>query len=128
MLQRFEYTTVAQGFTARFPFLAYVGTQASYWTIANLLLVAVVNLLSKIIATQFTPPIFVSLGSLIVVGIFYGVSLGLSDYYLDRNFFRKLSIGKVILIKALGSLTLLFVLLFLLRFVLFDLLIAPSLK
>jgi adenylate cyclase len=132
MSQRFEYTTVAQRFTARFPVLAYVGTQASYWTIANVLLVAIVNLLSKIIASQFKLPLFVSLGSLMLVaailGILYGVSLGVSDYYLDRNFFRKLSLGKVILIKAFGSLALLFILLFLLRFVLFDLLIAPSLN
>lgn len=132
MPQRFEYTTVAQSFTARFPLLAYVGTQASYWTIANLLLVVVVNLLSKIIAAQFKLPILMSLDSLIVVaivlGVSYGVSLGVSDYYLDRNFFRKLSLGKVILIKALGSLALLLVLLFLLRFVLFDILIAPSLN
>ncbi len=132
MLQRFEYTSVAQGITARFPVLAYVGTQASYWTIANLLLVAVVYLVSKIMAAQFALPLMVSLGSLMVVavvlGLFYGVSLGVSDYYLDRNFFRKLSLGKVILIKAIGSLALLFVLLFLLRFVLFDILIAPSLN
>ncbi len=132
MSQRFEYTTVAQGFTARFPILAYVGTQASYWTIANLLLVAIINQQSKIIASQFNLPLSVSIGSLmlvaIVLGIVYGVSLGVSDYYLDRNFFRKLSLGKVILIKAFWSLTLLFILLFLLRFVLFDLLIAPSLN
>jgi adenylate cyclase len=132
MLQRFEYTTIAQGFTARFPGLAYVATQASYWTIANLLLVAVVNLLSKIIAVQFKLPIFAGLSSLMVVavvlGISYGVSIGLPDYYLDRNFFRRLSLWKVILIKAVGSLALLFVLLFLLRFVLFDILIGPALN
>jgi adenylate cyclase len=63
-----------------------------------------------------------------VLGVIYGLSLGISEYYLDRNFFRKLSLGKVILIKALGSLTLLFVLLFLLRFALLDLLIALSLN
>lgn len=131
MSQRFEYTTVAQRFTARFPVFAYVGTQASYWTIANVLLVAIINQQSKIIASQFNLSLSVSIGSLmlvaVVLGIVYGVSLGISDYYLDRNFFKKLSLGKVILIRAFWSLALLFVLIFLLRFVLFDLLIAPSL-
>lgn len=130
MSRRFEYTTMAQGFTARFPLFAYVWTQASYWTIANLLLVVIVNLLLKIIVSQFKLPLLVSLSSLILVavvlGILYGVSLGTSDYFLDRNYFRRLSFGKVILIKAFGSLALLFVLLFLLRFALIDLLMAPS--
>ncbi|HEX5167627.1 MAG TPA: adenylate/guanylate cyclase domain-containing protein [Cyclobacteriaceae bacterium] len=129
MSQRFDYTTVAQRFTARFAVLAYVGTQASYWTIANVLLVIIVNYLSKIIASQLKLPLPLSLGSLmlvaVILGIVYGVSLGVSDYYLDRKFFRKRSFGKVILIKALGSLALLFILLFLLRFVMFDILIAP---
>src|SRR5690606_4810952 len=102
------------------------------WTIVNLLLVVIFNLLSKIIAAQFMLPLFVSLGSLIVVavvfGVLYGVSLGISDYYLDRNFFRRLSLGKVILLKAIGSLALLFILLFLLRFTFFDLLIVPTLS
>lgn len=132
MSHKFEYTTVAQRFTARFPLFAYVATQASYWTIANLLLVAIVNLLLKIFASQFEITLLVSLNSLILVaiilGILYGVSLGVSDYYLDRNFFKKLSLGKVILIKAFGSLALLFILLFLLRFVLLDLLFAPALN
>ena len=130
MAQRFEYTTMAQGFTARFPLLAYVGTQASYWTIANLLLVAIVNLLSKIMAAQFKLPALINPGALVwvavVLGMLYGVSLGVFDYYLDRNFFRKLSLGKVVLMKVFGSLALLFILLFLLRFAWVDLLMAPS--
>ncbi|MDR7129779.1 adenylate cyclase [Algoriphagus sp. 4150] len=131
MSQRFEYTTLAQSFTARFPLVAYVGTQVTYWTIANLLLITIVNLLSQIIAAQYKLPVPVSPGSLmlvaVILGIICGVSFGVSDYYLDRKFFRKLPLGKVILIKAFGSLALLFILLFLLRFVLFGFLIAPSL-
>ncbi|WP_192347346.1 adenylate/guanylate cyclase domain-containing protein [Algoriphagus sp. Y33] len=131
MPKRFvEYTSVAQDFTARYPLVAYVGTQVSYWTIANLLLAIIVSLLSQIIALQFKLPLFVSPVSLILVamalGMLYGISLGVSDYFLDRSFFRKLSLGKVILIKAFGSLALLILLLFLLRFALFDFLIVPS--
>jgi adenylate cyclase len=132
MSRRFEYTSVAQGFTAKFPLFAYVATQASYWTISNLLLAVIVNRILKILAVQYKLPLFVNLGSLTVVavvfGVLYGVSLGVSDYYLDRNFFRKLSLGKTILIKAFGSLALLFIILLVLRFLLFDLLIASSLN
>lgn len=130
MLHRFEYTILAQGFTARFPFLSYVGTQVSYWIIANLLLFIIVRLLSQIIAAQYMLPELVSPGLLALTavsfGILYGVSLGGAGYLLDRDFFRKLSLGKVILIKAFGSVALLCILFLLMRFVLFDFLILVS--
>ncbi|WP_057940282.1 adenylate/guanylate cyclase domain-containing protein [Algoriphagus resistens] len=124
MLHRFEYTSLAQDFTARFPFLSYVGTQVSYWIIANLLLFTIVRLLSQIIAAQYRLPELVNPGALALaavgIGILYGVSLGGADYLLDRNFFRKLPLGKVILIKAFGSVALLSTLFLLMCFVLFD--------
>ena len=130
MAKKFEYTTLAHRYTARFPVLTFVGIQANFWIIANLLLAVMLNLHSHIIgpyglpAGRFGSTLLIALS----LGILYGAALGLTGYYLDRKVFRKLSLGKIILVKALGSLALLVLLLWILRFVFFDSIIAPSLR
>jgi len=110
MTKKFDYTTVAQHYTARFPVLTYVGIQANFWIIANLLLVVVLALHARIISEVFNLPIDeefgLSLLAAVGFGVLWGVSLGLSGYYLDRRFFTKSSLGKIILFKALLSLAL----------------------
>jgi adenylate cyclase len=131
MAERFEYTALAQRYTARFPVLSYVGIQANFWIIANLLLVAILHLYSRLIieAHKLSVPANFSAMLLIatILGVLYGVSLGLAEYYLDRTIFRRLTLGRVIIFKTVMSVTLLAFLLSVLRFVLFDFLIAPSL-
>ena len=123
MQTKSDYTTLAHRYTAQFPLLTYVGTQINFWIVANILLAVILNLHSLIIgqafglqAIQFGPILLIA-G---LLGVIYGVSLGLAGYYLDRKLFRKLPLGKVILLKALGSLALLILILWFLRFVLFD--------
>lgn len=131
MRNRPDYTTRALLYTGKFPILTYVGIQTNFWILANLLLVVVMHLQSRIISQAFHLPIAGRFGPMVVIaiglGLIYGVCLGLAGYYLDRKFFKKLSLGKVILFKGLGSVALLSVLLWLLRFVLFDRIISPSL-
>jgi adenylate cyclase len=131
MAKKFEYTTLAHRYTAKFPVFTYVGIQINFWIVANILLVIITNLQSRIngeafgipVAARFGPSLLIA----VILGILYGVTLGLIGYYLDRKVFRKLSLGKVILFKSLGSMALLVLLLLLLRFVLFDLFISSSL-
>jgi adenylate cyclase len=132
MAKKFEYTTLAQRYTAKFPLFTYVSIQTNFWIAANLLLVAIMHLQSMIIGEIFNVPLIGSFGPVllmaIILGVFYGVTLGVAGYYLDKQFFRKLSLGKIILFKTLGSFALLIFILWLLRFVLFDLFISPSLN
>lgn len=131
MAKKFEYTTLANRYTARFPVLTYVGIQANFWIVANILLVAIMHLQSQIISQAFKIPVAGRFAPMlwiaVILGVLYGVALGLMGYYLERKIFKKLSLGKVILFKALASLVLLTGLIWLLRFVLFDLFLLPSL-
>ena len=124
MEKRFEYTTLAYRYTAKFPFLTYVGIQANFWIVANILFAAIVALQSKFIGQVFGVSVSARLGPTlliaIILGILYGVTLGVTGYYLDRKVFIKLSLGKVILFKALGSLAFLILLLWLIKFALSD--------
>ena len=89
------------------------------------------HLQSQIIGQAFRLPVAGRFGSMlliaVILGVLYGVSLGLTGYYLDRKIFRKQSLGKIILFKTLTSLALLILLLALIRYILFDLFISPAL-
>lgn len=131
MAKKFEYTTLAHRYTARFPLLTYVGTQANFWIIANLLLVSIMHLTSQIVGQtfevsvtgKFTPLVLIA----VILGLGYGVILGLINYYLDQRFFRKLALGKIVIFKTVTSLCLLVIILSILRYAFFDLLISPTL-
>jgi adenylate cyclase len=129
MADRFEYTTLAHRYTARFPVLTYVGTQMNFWIIANILLVTVFFLYSQMVSEAFKVPVGGPFGPMLLIaimfGVVYGICLGLTGYYLDA-FFKTRAVGGIILCKAILSVFLLAMLLLLLRYVLFDLLIAPS--
>ena len=130
MQKKSDYTTLAHRYTAQFPLLTYVGTQTNFWIIANILLAVILNFHSLILgqsfglpASRFGPVLLIA----ILLGVLYGLSLGFAGYYLDRSLFKKLPLGKVILLKAFGYLSLLIVILALLRFVLFESYISPLL-
>ena len=124
MAKNFEYTTLAHRYTARFPVLTYIGTQANFWIIANTLLVLIINIHSEIISRSYKIPVVVSFGSTLLIGVIlgllYGVVLGLVGYYLDRKFSKNQGLGKVIVLKTLTSLSVLILILALLRFVFLD--------
>lgn len=131
MSKQFEYTTLAHRYTARFPLLTYIGTQVNFWILANILLVLILRLFSYVISTTFGIPVPGQLNTLLFVavllGMFYGIGLGLAGYYLDRFVFRKLSLGKVLLLRIVVALVLFATIFFLFRFLLYDFFISPAL-
>lgn len=131
MAKKFEYTTLAHRYTAQFPLLTYVGTQVNFWIIVNLLLVSIMHMTSRMISETFQVSVTGGFAPLLwialTLGIGYGVILGLTHYYLDQKFFRKLALGKIIVFKAVTSLGVLILILTLFRYVFSDLLISPTL-
>jgi adenylate cyclase len=132
MSKPFQYTTRAQEYTAKFPVLTYVGTQINFWIAANILVALIIHFHSLIISEATGIPLSGPLGRVFIVaavfGIIYGVTLGLTSYYLDRKFLTSQSLGRLIVLKALISLSALILILVVMRFALFDVLIAPTLK
>jgi adenylate cyclase len=131
MRKGFEYTTLAQRYTAKFPVISYVGTQVNFWIIANLLLMVIVRLYSNMISEAFHVPVVGDFSTMVwigvILGMLYGVGLGITGYYLDKRFFRKLPLGKVILYKTVISMALFALVLLVLRFILVEIFISPSL-
>lgn len=131
MAKKPDYTTLAYRYTARFPVLTYVGTQANFWILANLLLVVIMHLQSHIISQTYNVVLPGAVGSLaligLILGILNGIVLGLTGYYLDRKVFTRQSSGRTIVLKTLTSLGLLVFTIMLLRYVFFNPLISSSL-
>ena len=132
MSKPFQYTTRAQEYTAKFPVLTYVGTQINFWIAANILVALIIHFHSLIISEATGIPLSGPLGRVFIVaavfGIIYGVTLGLTSYYLDRKFLTSQSLGRLIVLKALISLSALILILVVMRFALFDVLIAQPLS
>jgi adenylate cyclase len=132
MKERLDYTTRAIQFVGRFPLLSYVLTQINFWILANVFLGVISHLQTSAMSQMVEFPVQSGYGSVMVISViiggFYGTILGIADYYLDKRFFRRMPLGKIILLKTLISLVVLTLLFAFLRFVLFGLLIAPTLK
>jgi adenylate cyclase len=129
--QQFDYTTLAHRFAARFPLANYVSIQITFWIAANLLMVIIMHFTSRMISETFRVSVTGSFAPLLwialALGIGYGVTLGLIHYYLDQRIFRKMALGKIIVLKTLGSLCVIFLLLASLRYIFFEALIEPTL-
>jgi adenylate cyclase len=132
MAKEFAYTALAHRYTARFPVLTYVGTQVNFWIIANLVLSIMMYLHSQLIIEIYKIPMALTPGTSILIalisGTLYGIILGLTGYYLDRNLLRRKAVGKVIILRTLISFAVLILLLTLLKYVFFDIMIKPSLN
>ena len=132
MKQRLDYTTRAIQFVGRFPMLSYVLTQINFWILANVFMGVISHLQTLSMSQMVELPVQNGFGSVmmisVIIGVFYGTLLGIADYYLDKRFFRRMTLGKIILLKTFISLIVLTLLFAFLRFVLFGLFIAPTLK
>ncbi|MFZ6013984.1 MAG: hypothetical protein ACOYXT_26830, partial [Bacteroidota bacterium] len=132
MAKKFEYTTLAHRYTARFPLLTYLGTQINFWIVANVLLFTLMRLQAEVISHAFKIPVAGRYSLMVLIAVILGVLnggiLGLINYYLDKRLFRRLALGKIIVFKSLTSLAVLVLLTALLRYVLFERLIPQSVR
>jgi adenylate cyclase len=120
-----DYTSRAQRITARFPLLTFLSIQITFWMFANLLLALMMYFHAQAISVtyqinavvSFVPILMVSL----IMGIFYGLSLGLTDFYLRKGLFKKKSFASLLLLKTIISFFILTLIVLLLHFVFYDL-------
>jgi adenylate cyclase len=131
MARSLQYTTLAHRYTAKFPAITYVGIQANFWILANLLLLFIVRLYSLFISEVMQLPLPGDFGSMIWIaiglGLLYGTGIGLAGYYLDKRYFRKLPLGLVIIYKVAIAISLFTLMLLVLKFVVLEIFISRTL-
>jgi adenylate cyclase len=104
MSQKTDYTDNAIRYSLKHPLLSFVGIQIIFWFFATLLLGIIIYLQSLVISEIYPLPRITRFSTILVVAIIFGfllgTVLGLCDYYLDKSFFKKKPLGKVIILKA----------------------------
>ncbi|MNJ99022.1 Adenylate and Guanylate cyclase catalytic domain protein [compost metagenome] len=130
MTKKWDYTSTAQKFSAKFPVLSYLGIQINFWIIASVFLSIILHLQALSISetSQLSSPTRFNntLALSVMFGFFYGIILGLTDQYLDKNLYEKHSMGRIILVKSTISLLLIVLTLILIRYTFFDFFITTS--
>ena len=126
-----DYTTRARRFVARFPLLNNLLSQIFFWIAAFVLLIVIVHFANSAMMNSLSLPVNMGLWPnillAVIIGFLYGASLGVLDYFFDKEFFRNKSLGKIFFFKAVISLVFLSLIFNLVRFFLFDAIVAPSL-
>ena len=129
-MHQYDYTQRARRFVVRFPYLNGVLSQVGFWVLANIMLAVLLYFMYSsvnenvklILPPKLWPTVFIG----IILGLLYGFVQGSIDFLLDKQFFRQRSLGITFLLKTIVSLLTLSVLFGLVRFVLYDKVILPT--
>lgn len=128
-MSNLDYTQRSRRFAIRFPFLNELIIQINFWVMANIILAVLLHLMYSSVNENIKLPLAPKLGPTlsigIIIGILYGVAMGTTEYFLEKQFFRRRSLGITFLLKTAVSLTTLVLLFGFVRFILFDKLILP---
>ena len=124
-----DYTQRARRFVHRYPVFNIILTQTGFWVMANMILALLLHLMYSSVHVNMPlplpPELWPTMITGIILGILYGLVLGITEYFLEKQFFRRRSLGVTFLLKSVVSLLTLVLLVALVRFVLFNHLILP---
>ncbi len=128
-MHRLDYTQRARRFASRYPVWNGVLKQLSFWVMANVVLAVLLYFMYSSVhanmALPLPPELWPSVLIGFIIGMLYGIVQGTTDYLLEKQFFRKRSLGITFLLKTVVSLFTLILMFGLIRFLLFDKLILP---
>lgn len=123
MKESFDYTGRARHFASRYPLLSFIVTQVNFWVLSSCFYGIIMYLQIKSFKAAYGIPAQDNVGRILsvaaILGISYGIMLGIADYFLDRRFFRNKSLGFIIILKTLISAAVMLLFYLLLRYVLF---------
>jgi len=125
-----NYTQRVRRFVTRFPLLNNIIVQVNFWIVAFVLLIVIIHFANEALMHSLSQPIVMRLWPnivmAIIIGVLYGTSLGILDFVLAKEFFRSKSLGKIIFLKAAISLLFLSLVFNLVRYFLFNVIVASS--
>lgn len=105
MKPKFDYTTATRRFSFQHPLLSALITQISFWCVSFTVLGIITHFTSKSASSTFSfvaeSKLMPVLISSLVMGLFYGLMLGITDFYLLRKWSKGKSLGRQILVNVL---------------------------
>ncbi|MBB6004065.1 adenylate/guanylate cyclase domain-containing protein [Arcicella rosea] len=128
-VEKLDYTSRARRITFKYPLFTHLSIQINFWILAHISFVVIHYL---ILRSFMTTANFVMVDTLasgfllaVILGLLFGISFGMIEYYLENRFFRRKSLGRVLILKAILSIIVSLVLFYIIRYVLFVQFIAP---
>ena len=124
MPNKLDYTSTARKFAYRFPRWSYISIQINFWILA-FFLYSTITFINSAYLNEFSPIAFplsyplVVLNS-VILGVSFGIILGITDLLIDRTVIRRLSVGGIILLRVIAYPVVLFCVLLLVRYVFAD--------
>ena len=123
MSERLDYTARAIRVAFKYPLFSHLSIQINFWFIAHLSF----GLINYLILRSFMPSAkFVmgdTLGSsfllALILSVLFGISFGMIEYYLENRIFRRKSLGRVMILKAILSFIVSLILFYIIKYVLF---------
>jgi hypothetical protein len=129
MPKNFDYNTQARKMALRFPVLSHIVIKVNFWILAFLLLSIIIDFTALSLAVShsfqlkvsFLPSVLTS----IIIGVIYGISLGLVDISLEKGYFQLWPMGLIILLRGIIYYIVLIAMMSFIRYVVWELIIIP---
>ena len=101
---KLNYSAQVRKYAFEHPLLSAILIQVFFWVIASLLLGLILHFNSVATASIYSIKVRISFVPVLILctsmGLFYGILLGFSDFYLSRKWMKVKSTGLIILIKS----------------------------
>lgn len=124
-----DYSTAARKLASRHPLVNEVLIHVIFWVISYVLMSVIIFFARHSILVAFQIPVELQLVpyalNSAIMGILFGASMGALDYYLHKRFFHDMPVFKIMIIKAVLSLLVLFLVFLIRRYILYALIVAP---
>jgi adenylate cyclase len=132
MTSLFKHSGYTRKFLHRHPVVRHLTVQIIFWVLANIFLVILIHLstvvFSSALSISYPQRLLPTLILGMIMGFLYGITFGLTDHFFEKMILKSRSLGKIILLKTAVSLIIFILLFAIMRFVLFDLIIVPSMQ
>ncbi|MCB0728884.1 MAG: adenylate/guanylate cyclase domain-containing protein [Ignavibacteriae bacterium] len=108
MSKVFDISGSAKHFAGRHPLINFIFIQITFWITAEVLLALLFHFMLSAFSQIFTmndqKALFMNrIFFGVLLGIIYGITFGIMDYFFERHYFRRLSLGISLLIKTITS-------------------------
>jgi len=124
-----DYHSTMRKLATSYPVLNEVIINIVFWVISFVLMSVIIFFARHSIIAAFQISVHLKLWPYVldsaIMGIMFGGIMGVVDYYFHKKIFQDISVGKIILLKAILSLVILLLVFIIRRYVLFNLVEAP---
>jgi adenylate cyclase len=125
-----SYNSVARKMANRYPLVNEIITQVTFWVISYVVLSVIIFFARHSIIRAFNIPVELKLWPYAInsalMGLLFGFIVGTLEHYLQKRLLYDMKVSRIMLIKAIISIAVLYVVFLFRKHVLYGLIVAPA--